>query len=632
MSLRDLPPAEFAHLSALMDEALDRPVHEREHWIDALAQREPGAAELLRSLVASASANADGFLETREVIERHLQRDRPEAPSLVGESIGPWRVLRPLGRGGMGTVWLAERADGLFQRRVALKLVHQHLAQAAAERFAREREILAALDHPNIARLLDAGFAPDGRPYLALEHVEGEALTVWSDAHRLPVRERVGLFLQVTRAVAFAHANLVIHRDLKPSNILVNADGQARLLDFGIAKLVRTGEPEATAVTQLAGPAFTPDYASPEQIVGGVVTTTSDVYALGVVLYELLCGARPYRLARATRAALEEAILAADAGRRLPPAQVRGPAPLGRRRRRRRGRGAGGGNRCVAVAGERGPRAGGARGARGDEGEGRARLPARPLPRQLGRAKRPAEGAAYDGARASRPRRAAGGQRTSGGPRGAIRGAGHARRHVLPARPHRRGGTAAAGRHRGGAARVSSGRSAPRRCADRVRRCDRRLVAPGRAAAGARRGEGGARRGGRHNLGNARAVAVDVREGAQLHLDGPDGALRRRGGRVLPASPPRHDECEVRDAERRRGAPTGGRLRGGGSALPGGTRRGTTWQGRTVRRCRRPTRGHRAAAIPPLATSRVRNGTTARRSPSRVRCMASGMGRRSKPR
>lgn len=312
MTLRDLPPAEFARLSALMDEALDRPVHERERWIDALAQREPGAAELLRSLVASASANADGFLETREVIERHLQRDRAAAPSLVGESIGPWRVLRPLGRGGMGTVWLAERADGLFRRRVALKLVHQHLALAAAERFAREREILAALDHPNIARLLDAGFAPDGRPYLALEYVEGEALTAWSDAHRLPVRERIGLFMQVTRAVAFAHANLVIHRDLKPSNILVTADGQARLLDFGIAKLVRAGEPEATAVTQLAGPVFTPDYASPEQIVGGAVTTTSDVYALGVVLYELLCGARPYRLARATRAALEEAILAAD--------------------------------------------------------------------------------------------------------------------------------------------------------------------------------------------------------------------------------------------------------------------------------------------------------------------------------
>jgi serine/threonine-protein kinase len=312
MTLRDLPPAEFARLSALMDAALDRPAHERERWIDALAQREPGAAELLRRLVASASANADGFLETREVIERHLQRDAAAVPSLAGQSIGPWRVLRPLGRGGMGTVWLAERADGLFQRRVALKLVHQHLAQAAAERFAREREILAALDHPNIARLLDAGFAPDGRPYLALEHVEGEALTAWSDAHRLPVRERISLFLQVARAVAFAHANLVIHRDLKPSNILVTADGQARLLDFGIAKLVRAGAPEASAVTQLAGPAFTPDYASPEQIAGGPVTTTSDVYALGVVLYELLCGARPYRLARATRAALEEAILAAD--------------------------------------------------------------------------------------------------------------------------------------------------------------------------------------------------------------------------------------------------------------------------------------------------------------------------------
>ena len=315
MTLRDLPPAEFARLSALMDEALDRPVHERERWIDALAQREPGAAELLRSLVASASANADGFLETREVIERHLQREGAAAPSLVGESIGPWRVLRPLGRGGMGTVWLAERADGLFQRRVALKLVHQHLAQAAAERFAREREILAALDHPNIARLLDAGFAPDGRPYLALEYVEGEALTAWSDAAS-PSGSRAARPVPAGRARGGVRAREP-RGPSRPQAVEHPGDrgraGAAPRLRHREARPTRAS-PRPPPITQLAGPAFTPDYASPEQIVGEPVATTSDV---------LLARRRPLR------AALRGAALPARARHAR---RARGGDPRGRSR------------------------------------------------------------------------------------------------------------------------------------------------------------------------------------------------------------------------------------------------------------------------------------------------------------
>ncbi len=311
MGLRDLTPVQFARLSSLLDEALERPAGERAAWIASVAARDGATGKALRDLVAAAEANADGFLETRDLVDRRLERAAAASGSFAGRTIGPWRVLRLLGRGGMGTVWLAERADGLFRRQVALKLMHQHLAAGAVGRFAREREILGALDHPNIARLLDAGVVDEGRPYLVLEHVDGEPLTAWCDARRLPLAARVALARQVTGAVAYAHANLVIHRDLKPSNVLVAADGTVRLLDFGVAKLVGE-EAAASNLTEIAGPAFTPDYAAPEQVGGGTVTTASDVYALGVVFYELFCGCRPYRLARATRGALEEAILAAE--------------------------------------------------------------------------------------------------------------------------------------------------------------------------------------------------------------------------------------------------------------------------------------------------------------------------------
>ena len=222
-------------------------------------------------------------------------------------------MLRELGIGGMGSVWLAERADGTLKRQVALKLPRASWARGLAERMARERDILASLEHPNIARLYDAGTDAEGRPFLALEYVEGQPIDLYCRERVLNTQSRLALLLQVARAVAFAHSRLVVHRDLKPSNILVTADGQARLLDFGIAKLMEGDRTQETQLTQLAGRALTLDYASPEQIRGEPIGTASDVYSLGVVSYELLADTKPYKLKRGSAAELEETIATVDA-------------------------------------------------------------------------------------------------------------------------------------------------------------------------------------------------------------------------------------------------------------------------------------------------------------------------------
>ena len=211
----------------------------------------------------------------------------------------------------MSSVWLAERSDGQLKREVALKLPLTG-PRMQVERFLRERDILAALTHPNIARLYDAGISEIGQPYLAMEYVAGTQLIDSCDERLLGIRERLRLFVQVMEAVQFAHAELVIHRDLKPSNILVTSDGRVVLLDFGIGKLLTEETAEETELTQMSGRLFTPGYASPEQIGGQPLTTASDIYSLGVVLYELLTGVRPYRLKYESRAALEEAILKED--------------------------------------------------------------------------------------------------------------------------------------------------------------------------------------------------------------------------------------------------------------------------------------------------------------------------------
>jgi WD40 repeat protein/tRNA A-37 threonylcarbamoyl transferase component Bud32 len=303
----------YAQISRLLDESLGLSPPARGAWLEALERQEPALAADLRNLLEPAQSRAVGILAAAENLADRLAALPAAEQSLVGRRFGPYCVRELLGQGGMGSVWLAERVDGLFTRRVALKLVHPALTGLGlAERLSRERTILAGLDHPNIARLYDAGIAEDGQPYLALEYVPGTPFGSYCDRRQLGVRERVQLFRQVLAAVQYAHGHLVIHRDLKPSNILVTDEGRVCLLDFGIAKLFQDGTALETELTRLSGRALSLDYASPEQIVGEPITIAADVYSLGVMLYELLSGQSPYRLARRSRAALEEAILASD--------------------------------------------------------------------------------------------------------------------------------------------------------------------------------------------------------------------------------------------------------------------------------------------------------------------------------
>lgn len=240
-------------------------------------------------------------------------RDRRKA--LVGRVVGNYKLVGVLGHGGTGTVYLGERADRQYSAQVAVKIVDGGTMQGELGlRFRAERQILASLNHANIARLLDAGETEEGNPYLVMEYVHGEPLDRYCDREQLPVRERLQLFLDICSAVQYAHQNLVVHRDLKPANILVTAEGAPKLLDFGIAKLLEPGEAVAAmALTRMNDRLLTPEYASPEQILGRAVTTASDVYALGVVLYELLTGLRPYTVpASASQLELERSICITD--------------------------------------------------------------------------------------------------------------------------------------------------------------------------------------------------------------------------------------------------------------------------------------------------------------------------------
>jgi serine/threonine-protein kinase len=315
----DVDREQLPMLSKLLDEALAIPEASRERWIEALPQADVAMKATLRALLRKGA-----FAETGDFVD--ILPELPVAEAVAsgggahvlqpGATVGAYVIEQEIGRGGMGAVWRARRSDGVIKRPVALKLPHAGLyTRDLLERFASERDILGELSHANIARLYDAGFTESGQPFLALEYVDGVPLTDYCDKHRLEVRARLRLFQQVLRAVQYAHANLVIHRDLKPSNVLVGLDGRAMLLDFGIAKLMAPDAADTDVRTQLGLGALTPDYASPEQIAGGAVTTATDVYSLGVLLFELLTGARPYRLAHGSRSALEAAILATDAPR-----------------------------------------------------------------------------------------------------------------------------------------------------------------------------------------------------------------------------------------------------------------------------------------------------------------------------
>ena len=234
---------------------------------------------------------------------------------LVGRVVAKYELVSVLGRGGAGTVFLGERADRQFSGKVAVKVVDRSAAADLGIRFRAERQILASLNHPNIARLIDAGETEDGQPYLVMEYVEGQPLDQYCDERKLDLRKRLKLFIDICSAVQYAHQNLIIHRDLKPANILVTADGTVKLLDFGIAKLLNNGNGSNTIseLTRMNERLLTPEYASPEQIIGGAVTTASDVYSLGIVLYRLLTGLRPYDLSGATsQLEMERSICVAD--------------------------------------------------------------------------------------------------------------------------------------------------------------------------------------------------------------------------------------------------------------------------------------------------------------------------------
>lgn len=308
---------EWFALSHLLDEALALPAAERQAWLADLTAAPDRLGSTLRELLLlHAAPETDEFLKVLPRFEAEVLADATAAGQHEGLVVGPYRLLRELGHGGMGAVWLAERVDGALKRAVALKLPHAGLPAARlTERFARERDILAALVHPNIARLYDAGLAAGGQPFLALEYVDGQPFGAYCDARRLEPPQRLALFLQVLSAVQYAHSHLVVHRDLKPSNVLITTDGQVRLLDFGIAKLVAGEANDEPELTQAAGRLLTPDYASPEQISGAPLTTATDIYSLGVILFELMTGERPYRLKRDSRGALEDAIIEADVPR-----------------------------------------------------------------------------------------------------------------------------------------------------------------------------------------------------------------------------------------------------------------------------------------------------------------------------
>ncbi len=293
-----IDPKHWPTLSRLLDEALEVPPEARERWLDSLPPADLMYKEDLRTLLRhGGGAETRDFLDILPDLKDAVAGARAAVVAIQlrpGTAVGPYVIEREIGSGGMGAVWLARRSDGIIKRPVALKLPHagphgRHLA----ERFASERDILAELAHPNIARLYDAGFSEDGQPFLALEYVAGAPLIEYCDQHRLDIRRRLKLFQQVLHAVQYAHGNLVIHRDLKPSNVIVGSGGRAMLLDFGIAKLIASDPREEGNPGGPAAAALTPDYASPEQIAGQSVTTVSDIYSLGVLLFELLTGERP---------------------------------------------------------------------------------------------------------------------------------------------------------------------------------------------------------------------------------------------------------------------------------------------------------------------------------------------------
>ena len=299
---------QWRRVSPYLDQALTFTEHERTAWLESLHAGDPELGKILSDLLSEHAALVE---------ERFLEgsASHPFEPSFAGQEIGPYRLSREIGEGGMGSVWLGERSDGRFERHVAVKFLHFSVAsKGGIERFEREGRILGQLRHPHIAELIDAGLTPDRRPYLILEYVEGKPIDEYCEERKLDLGDRIGLFLDVLAAVAHAHAHLVVHRDIKPSNVLVTANRVVKLLDFGIAKLLadETGDSPATLLTEQNGGPLTPQFASPEQITGAAITTATDVYSLGILLYLLLTEQHPTPSRTNSPAELVRAILETD--------------------------------------------------------------------------------------------------------------------------------------------------------------------------------------------------------------------------------------------------------------------------------------------------------------------------------
>lgn len=306
--------ATWARYSALLDEALDLAPARRQQWLAALNEQDAETATALTGLLQKAEAAEAAIAHNATVPPafQHWLKDAASAAErrAAGQLFGPWKLLRPLGQGGMGEVWQAARRDGLYEGEAALKFIRSGMAaEQLADRFARERRVLARLNHTGIARLLDAGVA-DGQPYLVLEYVPGVPLLDHAAAQKAGVAQRVRLLLAAAQAVEHAHGQLVAHRDLKPSNILVTPAGEVKLLDFGIAALLDDEAVEGDhTLTRLTGRALTPGYAAPEQITGEPAGAPADVFALGVLLHQLLSGQRPFAPGETRRAVIEHAVL-----------------------------------------------------------------------------------------------------------------------------------------------------------------------------------------------------------------------------------------------------------------------------------------------------------------------------------
>jgi eukaryotic-like serine/threonine-protein kinase len=297
----------WAEVSPLLDEALALEPDARDAWLAELSVRAPDAASVVRTYLQDLAR-----LRSERFLDGDATGAFPET-TLAGKRIGAYTLERRLGYGGMGTVWLAQRSDGRFEGRAAVKLLNAALiGHPAEQRFVREGSVLARLQHPNIAHLIDAGVAMGQQPYLVLEYVEGERIDRYCENGHLSVEQRIRLFLDVLAAVAHAHRNLIVHRDIKPPNILVTTNGAVKLLDFGVAALLAP-EDSAADLTGHAAPGLTPEYAAPEQLMGEPVTTATDVYALGLVLFVLLAGRTPLGAEGKTASEILRATLESDA-------------------------------------------------------------------------------------------------------------------------------------------------------------------------------------------------------------------------------------------------------------------------------------------------------------------------------